>query len=172
MTLPAARAWASGVGPLVQPLSLRWQSLALRERRLVGAAGALLLLASVWSIGVVPAQRALHETPQQIERLDAELLRMRSLAAEAAALRGAAPVSSAQAANALNAASERLGSAAKLVLQGDRATLQLTGVDPAALQAWIAEVRSVARARPVELQLTRSERGLSGSLVVAFGAAG
>lgn len=170
MTTPGAL--PSRPAALSRAAARRWAGMELRERRLIGAAAGLLLLAAVWMIGIVPARRTLREAPAQIERLDAELLRMRSLAAETATLRDAAPVSAAQAANALNAASERLGGAARIVIQGDRATLQLTGVEGPALQAWLAEARSAARARPIELQLTRGPRGLSGSLVVAFGAAG
>ncbi|MBC7717600.1 MAG: type II secretion system protein M, partial [Pseudorhodobacter sp.] len=70
---------------------------------------------------------------------------------------------------ALKTASERLGDSAKLVMQGDRATLTLTGVNADALRAWLQEARSTARARPVEMQLVRNPRGFSGTLVVTLG---
>jgi type II secretory pathway component PulM len=41
-------------------------------------------------------------------------------------------------------------------LQGDRADVTLTAVEPAALLAWLGEVRSAARARVVEAQLRRA----------------
>ena len=39
------------------------------------------------------------------------------------------------------------------------------------LAAWLAEVRSAARARVVEATLTRGPQGYSGSVVVALGGA-
>jgi general secretion pathway protein M len=37
------------------------------------------------------------------------------------------------------------------------------------LQAWLTEVRSAARARPVEAQLQRGPTGFSGSIVLSLG---
>ena len=75
----------------------------------------------------------------------------------------------AQAAAALKSASERLGDRARLVLQGDRATLTLTGVASEALGAWLQEARSTARERPLEVQLLRNPQGFSGKVVVGLG---
>ena len=71
----------------------------------------------------------------------------------------------------MKAASERLGPGARLSVQGDRATLALDGVSGAALRAWLVEVRSGARARPVEAQLSRSAKGYSGTLTRSLGGA-
>ena len=68
-------------------------------------------------------------------------------------------------------ATERLGAQGKLLLQGDRATLTLTGVDPEALRTWLSEARSGARARPVDAQLQRGAAGYSGTLSLTLGAA-
>src|SRR5574343_124498 len=59
----------------------------------------------------------------------------------------------------LQEATRRLGAGARLALPGDRATVTLQGVDGAALAAWLGEVRSAARARVVEAQLTRNAAG-------------
>ena len=56
-------------------------------------------------------------------------------------------------------------------LTGDRAVVTLNGVAPELLQGWLGEVRSAARARPVEAQLTRGPKGYSGSLVLSLGGA-
>ena len=162
----------SALATFGRELTVRWHALAARERRLIAVAAAVVVAALLWRVTVAPALRTMREAPVEIDRLDTELLRMRALAAEAATLRDAAPVTASQASAALTAASARLGSSARLVLQGERATLQLTGVDGPALQAWLAEVRSAARARPVEMQVSRGAQGLSGTLVVAFGAPG
>ncbi|MFZ4651806.1 MAG: type II secretion system protein M, partial [Rubrivivax sp.] len=74
----------------------------------------------------------------------------------------------AQAAAALKAASDRLGPSARLTLQGERAVLMIEAVGTDALRDWLTEVRSGARARPIETQLTRGEAGFSGSITVAL----
>lgn len=46
------------------------------------------------------------------------------------------------------------------------------GVSGDALRGWLSEARSAARARPVDLQLTRGGSGFSGSVVVLIGPGG
>jgi general secretion pathway protein M len=55
-----------------------------------------------------------------------------------------------QAAAALKTATDRLGAAGRLSLQGDRASLTLTNVASDDLYDWLTEVRSAARSRPIE----------------------
>lgn len=147
-----------------------WKARAPRERRALTLLAVLLAVAFVWMLFVQPAWRTLREAPAQLDRLDAELQQMQRLAAESQALRGAAPVSPAQAAAALKAATERLGDKGRLSMQGDRASLTLNGVGPEALRGWLLEARSAARARPVEAQLTRGGAGFSGTVVVQLSA--
>lgn len=148
-----------------------WRSLAARERRLLAVGGAVLLLGLLWAVVVQPAWRTLQRAPTEMEALDAQLLAMRALAIEAEQLRAAPPVSSEQAAAVLKSAVERLGTKAKLSLQGDRAVLTLTAIEPGALTSWLAEVRSGARARPLEANLTRAGAGYTGTLVLGLGSA-
>ena len=91
---------------------------------------------------------------------------MQRVAAESRNFADATPVSVAQSSLALQAATAQLGDQARIVLQGDRATLTLNGIDSNDLQSWLTEARSAARARPIEAQLTRSPQGYSGTLVV------
>ena len=148
-----------------------WRARTTRERRavivVVGVLGVLL----VWSLLVQPAWRSTRAAPAQLDQLDGELQQMQRVAAESRVLRAVAPVSPTQAAAALKAASERLGDKAKLNLQGDRATLSLTGISPEALRAWLVEARSGARARPVEATLLRGPAGFTGSVTVTLGGA-
>ncbi len=67
------------------------------------------------------------------------------------------------------AATASLGAAGRLSVQGDRATLSVTGVDAPALREWLEAARSAARARPVEAQLMRSGDGYTGTLMVSIG---
>ena len=116
-----------------------------------------------------PAWRTLREAPIEIDRLEAQLQRMQRQAAEVRELRATPPVPAAQSVEALRAATQRLGERAKLSLAGDRATVTLSGIEGEQLRDWLAEVRTGARARPVEVQLTRAGQGFNGNVVLALG---
>ena len=148
----------------------RWRGLSERDRRLAKLALALLGAFLLWTVAIQPAWRTLRDAPPQRDLLDLQLQEMRTLAAEAQQLRNAPALSAEQSAAALRAASERLGSKARLSLQGDRAVLTLNGVSSAQLREWLAEARAGARARPVEAQLSRGAQGFSGSVVLSLGA--
>ena len=146
-----------------------WQGRAPRERQALVSVVVVVVLFAVWSLLIAPALRTLREAPAQLDRLDAQLQQMQRAATESVVLRSVAPVSNAQAALALKAASDRLGDRARLTVQGDRASIALTGVDTESLRAWLQEARSGARARPVEAQLQRGPQGYSGTLNVTLG---
>ncbi len=179
-TLPDPRAAARGATrgadgrattltqTLTEPLLARWSSLAPREKSLVSVASAVIALAIGWMLLIQPAWNTLSMAPARLDSLDADLQRMQRLAAEARELKATTPVSTAQAGLALKSATDRLGPAGQLVVQGDRATLTLTAVSSEALRAWLAEARGAARARPIELRLTQSGAGYSGTLVVSL----
>lgn len=157
-------------GPMQQWLQ-RWHGLATRDRRGLLAIGIVLGLFVLWLLAIQPALRTLREAPAQLDALDTQLQSMQRLASETTQLRATAPISAEQSAQALKAASERLGAAAKLNLQGDRAVLIVNGVASGALRQWLAEARSGARARPLEAQLSRGPNGYTGTVVVALGGA-
>lgn len=148
-----------------------WLARTTRERRAVIVVMVVLAALLVWSLFIQPAWRSTRAAPAVLDQLDGELQQMQRIAAESRVLRAVAPVSQAQAGAALKAATERLGDKAKLNLQGDRATLSLTGISPEALRAWLNEARSGARARPVEATLQRGPAGFTGSITVTLGAA-
>lgn len=154
---------------LVEPLTRWWSSLQERERRLLAIGGALVALALVWIVGIQPAWQSLRQSSAKLDGLDGQTLAMQRLASEVKELRGAPQVSAAQSLAALRAASARLGPAGKLAVQGDRAVLTIDGIGTDALRAWLAEVRSGARARAVEAQLSRGPKGFTGSITVAIG---
>lgn len=149
-----------------------WAGLAARERRLVLLAGLVLGAFLVFALAIRPAWRTLATAPAQLDALDAELQTMQRLAGEARELRATPPVNPVQSQAALKSATDRLGDRAKLSLQGDRAILTLNGAGTEQLRGWLAEVRSGARARPVEANLQRAASGYSGTIVVAIGGAG
>ncbi len=158
-------------GSVVKPVAAWWQGLAARERRLLAWGGVVLALALLWWVALQPALHTLARAPAEHERLDAQLQQMQREAAEAQQLRALPPLPPEQAATVLRAATDRLGSKARLLLQGERATVTFTGVSSAALRDWLGEARAGARARPVEANLTRGHEGFNGSVILALGAA-
>jgi general secretion pathway protein M len=150
-------------------LAKRWSALGTRERAWVTAAGAVVGAFLLWSIAIQPAWRTTQASPAQLDRLESQVQTMRQLSAEATELRNAPQVSPTQAGAALQAAIQRLGSRAQVVLQGDRATVTVKGLSGNDLSNWLAEVRSSARARATEVQLGRDGQGYSGTLVLILG---
>lgn len=161
----------SGAPSRLAPLRAWWAGLAQRERRMLAIGGLVLGAYLVFALTIQPAWRTLSRAPAQQAALDEQLQSMQRMAAEAQELRAMPPVNPEQSATALKSASERLGDKAKLALQGDRAVLTLNGVGTEQLKGWLAEVRSGARARPVEATLTRGAGGYSGTIIVAIGGA-
>lgn len=157
---------------LQDALTARWRALGRRERNWITLAAVLIGGFVVWSLAIQPAWRTLRSAPAQIDQLDAQTRTMQKLAAEAADLRNAAPVSAAQTRVAFQTATERLGTRAKTVLQGDFATVTVTGLSGDELRSWLAEVRSAARARATEVQLARDATGYTGTVVLSLGAGG
>ncbi len=151
-------------------LRTRWRAVGARERRLIGLAVVVLAAFALWSVAIQPALQTLREAPAKIDLLDAQLQRMQAMAGEVSELRAAPGLGIEQSSQALQAASARLGTKARLSLQGDRAVLTLNGVSSTQLREWLAEARAGARARPTEAQLSRNAQGFSGSIVLSLGA--
>jgi general secretion pathway protein M len=163
LTLPAP------LSNLRQRASTGWRALSPRDRALAALAASVVGALLLWLVGIQPALRTLREAPALIEQLGAETQQMQILAAESRTLRAAPAVAPGQAAVAMKAAVARLGDKARLVLQGERATVTLSGVDGASLRSFLGEARSAARARPVEAQLVRGAQGYDGTLTFSLG---
>ncbi|MFZ5550466.1 MAG: type II secretion system protein GspM [Pseudomonadota bacterium] len=151
-----------------QELRQRWAGMAPRERAMVAVAGAAVALLLLWQVGLSHAWSTWKTAPAERRALEVEWMQMQRLASEARDLKAQPPVNATQAAEALKSATERLGAAGKINQIGDRATLTLTGASPEQLRTWLAEARSGARARPVEMQVTRANGGLSGQVVLTL----
>lgn len=152
-------------------LERRWARLQPRERQLVGLAGGAVAVLLLWFVALRPAWQTWQQVPDQARALEADWMQMQRLASEARDLKSQPPVNATQAAQALKSATDRLGAHGKLNQIGDRATLNVNGASPEQLRTWLAEVRSGARARPIELQVNRAEGGLSGQIVVSLASA-
>ena len=164
-TRGSGRDW---LAPARQQARDQWAALSDRDRRLVALAGAAVGLLLLWKVGISPVLQTWRQVPAQIEQVEQDLLQMQRVAAEAKELKGLPPVSTAQAGQALKAATDRLGSRGKLQVLGDRATLTLTGASTEQLRTWLTEARQGAHARPQELQLSRTAEGLSGRVVLSL----
>ena len=158
-----AAAWRAQAGEL-------WRARSQRDRTAIvvmaGVLGAFLL----WTLGIAPAWRTLQTAPTQIEALEAQLLQMRTMAAEVRELRNTTPIPAAQAGVAMKAAAERHGDKVRLTLQAERALITFTNASPEQVRALLVEARSAARARPLEAQLSRGANGFNGTLVLSLGA--
>jgi general secretion pathway protein M len=153
-----------------QQLAVAWSERSERERRMVLIAGVVLGAYLLW-LAIVPAWRTLRTVPAKQAVLEAQWQGMQRLAAEAQALRATPPLPPEQARAALQGSAERFGEAARLVMQGDRAILTVTGLPAEQLTAWLAEVRINARARVIESQLQRTPQGsYAGTVVLVLGA--
>lgn len=146
-----------------------YRALAPRERMALWLGVGLLSVASLWLVAIAPAWRTVREVPARLEQLDAQLQQMRVQAAQAAQWRARPALPPGQSQAALSAATARLNETGRLTWQGERAVLTLRQVSGEALQSWLAEARSGARARVIEAELTRSGSGYDGSVIVALG---
>ncbi|HWK84491.1 MAG TPA: type II secretion system protein GspM [Caldimonas sp.] len=148
-----------------------WQARTPREKQFVVVMLVAVVALLGWLVLIQPALRTLRQAPIDIDKLDQQMQQMQMAAAEMQTLRAASPVPAEQAATALRAATARLGDKAKLVVQGERATLTFSGVAADALRGWLGEARSAARARPLEAQLVKAAAGYNGSIIVSVGSA-
>lgn len=158
-------------GRRLAPLRAWWGTLGRHEQRMALLALAVIGVFVVWALAVKPAWNTLRQAPAQLDRLDAQLQTMQRMAAETRELRAAPSIGTEQSAAALQAAGDRLGDRARLSVQGDRAVLSVNGITAEDLRNWLSEVRSGARARPIEAQLARGPQGFTGTVTLSFGGA-
>lgn len=144
---------------LLSPLAARWQTVSGRERQLVLAALALLLLALLWWVGVAPALATLRSAQTQRQLLDAQLQQMQSLQMQAKVLQAQPRIALDEARRLLEASVKPLGATAQLMLAGERATVTLKGASADAVAQWLTQVRLNVRAVPSDARLVRSASG-------------
>lgn len=151
-------------------LRARWAALVPREKIMVAAAATLVAVALVWAIAVAPALNVLRSSRQQQLQLDAQLQQMLVLQQQARALQSQPKLGRDEAQRLLEQSlRQRLGVSARLVYNGDRATITLTGTAPDALANWLTQARMDARALPSEARLTRNASGLwEGTIVLSL----
>ncbi|HWI83344.1 type II secretion system protein GspM [Ramlibacter sp.] len=151
-------------------LRARWGALAPREKVLVAATSALVLLVIVWFIAVRPALNVLRSAETQHRALDAQLQQMTALQQQARAMQAQPKIGHDEALRLLELSlRQRLGTSARLAITGERATVTLTGTPADALARWLTQARVDARALPGEARLNRNASGLwEGTLVLSL----
>lgn len=153
-----------------EALRARWQALAPREQALVAAAAALVGFALLWWVALAPALGTLRSAEEQHGTLDAQLLHMRRLQAQARAMQSQPRQGQEESLRQLEAAiRQQLGLSARYAIAGERVTVTLTNAPAAALAQWLSQVRANARAIPGEARLTRNAAGgWDGTLVLTL----
>ena len=113
-------------------LASRWDALAVREKRAVLIALVVVALALLWWVLISPAVTTLKNASRQQPVLEAQLLRMKALQAEAQELQNAPKIGQTQALRALEAATkQRLGATGQLGVLGlDRFKRDVRQADP------------------------------------------
>jgi general secretion pathway protein M len=138
-------------------LQTRWAALQPREKTLVLASAVLVLAALLWWLALAPALKTLRAAPQQHQALDAQLQQMKRLQAQATQMQSQPVLDQDASRRALDAAvKQRLGASTQVNVVGDRATVILKAVPADTIAPWLAQVRTNARALPVEVKLNRS----------------
>ena len=142
---------------LPDTLQRRWNSLLPREKTLVQVTAALIGVALLWWLAVAPALQTLRTANTRHQALDTQLQQMQRLQAQAQQLQTQPKIGADESLRALEAAvKQRLGTGGQLNVAGDRATVTLKAVPAEAIAPWLAQVRTNARALPVEARLVRS----------------
>lgn len=146
-----------------------WSQRAARERSLLLGAGAVVVLALLWSVGLAPALRTLRAHDARAAQLEQQLAQMQQLQAQAQQLKALAPVAPGVTPQALEDASKRhLGRSSHWNIRSGSAQFQLQEVPAQALAQWLAAVRGDARARVLQARLQRSDKGWSGTIQVGW----
>ncbi len=114
-----------------------------------------MLLAVVWSIALAPALGTWQEAPARQASLDAQTQRMHQLRAQAQSLQQPSPIKRTEAIGWLEKSLSDLGPDARIIFEGDRATLSLSAAPPATLARWLSQARENAQALPLQAQLQR-----------------
>src|SRR5690606_820209 len=105
----------------------------------------------LWCIALAPAIGTLRAAEEQHRTLDAQLLQMRRLQAQAQAMKSQPRQGQAESLRQLEATiREQLGLTARYTIAGERVTVTLANTPAAALSQWLSQVRTNARAIPGE----------------------
>lgn len=147
----------SALQPLRNALRQAWQQRSPREQQLLGLAGVVVLLATLWTLALAPAWRTWQEAPGQQARLDAQTRHMRALQAQVQNLKKPSALTRAEAVRWLESNVDTLGTGAKISWQGEHASLRVEAAAADALARWLSQARERAQALPLQAQLQQTQ---------------
>lgn len=138
-------------------LQAAWRARAPRERRLLGLAAGVVLIALSWSVAIQPALRTLRNAPAELQALSADLSQMQALQARAQALQTLPATDTAATLSQFHALTQQiLGASAQSTQTGGLLRVQLSNVAADTLARWLVAVGSDARLRPASADLRRT----------------
>lgn len=132
-----------------------WRQRQPRERALIGWTLAALALLLLWTTTLQPAWRLWQQPPAQSNQHSLAL--MRSLQAQAQALRQQPRISTAQSRQAISQSVQALGG--KLSPQGSAVVVELPAIPAAALFGWVETLGPQMGARVTQASLQEIEPG-------------
>lgn len=140
----------------LQTLQARWALLQARERQVLAWGAGVVALALLWWVALAPALHTLRSAPQEHQRLDSQLERMRRLQAQALALQQRPRTSTAEAARALEqSVRQQLGAGTQLQINGTQATVTIKNQPADTLAQWLVQARAQAHAAVSQARIQR-----------------
>ena len=150
-------------------LRLWWGQRSHKEKWTLKLAMALLAGYLVWALALAPALRTLRSYEVSRIKLDADLQTMQGLQAQAQALQSMPRLSHSTATQALrDSVQNAFGKNADFSANGANATVTVRGVSADALAQWLLGARTEALSAPVQVRLSNTTSGWSGTLQMAL----
>ena len=146
----------------------RWQALSPREQSSLRLALTVVTAALAWLILLAPAIDTMARSPARLQALQQQLQQMRQQQAVAQALQKQPRVSAHNQARALELSLAPLGGAARIERRAQQAVVTLQQLPPAALAAWLLQLRQQLHMQPVEVRLQRDAPTSSWSGTLSF----
>lgn len=132
------------------------QALPAKDRQRLQWLIAALVLTWVWLFNLAPALKTWREAPAQLLQLEAQTQSLKTMQAQAQNLQKSARLSTSEASTLLQqSATEVLGAAAKLSVEGGHVSLALNGVSAENLAQFLALARTKSHALPTEAHLQK-----------------
>ena len=123
-------------------------------------------LALLFLLAIRPALQILEATRTQAPELQAQWNQLLRMQAQAKALQAQPNPARVDAKAALDDALPSLGTDARSVVVGERATVTFKNISPDALARWLSNVREQAHAGVFEVHIRRNANAWSGSVVL------
>jgi general secretion pathway protein M len=144
------------LGQFKESVTLYWLGRTEQERKFLGAGGAVVVLALVYSVAIDPALTGKANLQRDLPKLRLQAAELQALALEAGDLARQPPVQPAPMTKEALSASllARSLTPASLSVTGEYAKLQFTGVSFANLEGWLETQRRENRAAVLEATFT------------------